>query len=115
MSLMNGVFCEYLEKFVQVFTDDILIYSRMIEEHEENLFLVLQCLRESKLYVKLSKCSFYQLRIHYLGHVISDEGIVVDQVKLEAIMECLVPTNLPEVRRFMGLAGYYRRFKEGFS
>jgi hypothetical protein len=72
MSLMNGVFHEYLDKFVQVFIDDILIYSRMTtEEHEEHLRLVLQCLREHKLYGKLSKCSFYQSRIHYLGHVIS--------------------------------------------
>jgi hypothetical protein len=78
MSLMNGVFHEYLDKFVQVFIDDILIYSRMTEEHDEHLSLVLQCLRENKLYGKLSKCSFYQSKIHYLGHVISGEGIIVD-------------------------------------
>jgi hypothetical protein len=71
MSLMNGVFREYLDKFIQVFMDDILIYSRMMEEHNEKLRLVLQCLREHKLYGKFSKCSFYQSRIHYLGHVIS--------------------------------------------
>ena len=65
MSLMNGVFREYLDKFVQVFIDDILIYSRTTEEHDEHLRLVLQCLREHKLYGKLSKCSFYQSRIHY--------------------------------------------------
>jgi hypothetical protein len=76
MSLMNGVFREYLDKFIQVFIDDILIYSRMMEEHDEHLRLVLQCLREHKLYGKLSKCSFYQSKIHYLGHVISGEGIV---------------------------------------
>jgi hypothetical protein len=115
MSLMNGVFREYLDKFVQVFIDDILIYSRMMEEHDEHLRLVLQCLRENKLYGKLSKCSFYQSRIHYLGHVISDEGIIVDPTKVEAIMEWPAPTNVPEVRSFMGLAGYYRRFVEGFS
>jgi hypothetical protein len=115
MSLMNGVFREYLDKFVQVFIDDILIYSRTTEEHDEHLRLVLQCLREHKLYGKLSKCSFYQSRIHYLGHVISGEGIVVDPAKVEAIMEWSAPTNVTEVRRFMGLAGYYRRFVEGFS
>jgi hypothetical protein len=71
MSLMNGVFREYLDKFVQVFIDDILIYSRTMEEHDEHLCMVLQCLRENKLYGKLSKCSFYQSKIHYLGHVIS--------------------------------------------
>jgi hypothetical protein len=78
MSLMNGVFREYLDKFVEVFIDDILIYSRTMEEHDEHLRLVLQCLQENKLYGKLSKCSFYQSKIHYLGHVIYDEGIVMD-------------------------------------
>jgi hypothetical protein len=115
MSLMNGVFHEYLDKFVQVFIDDILIYSRMKEEHDEHLRLVLQCLRENKLYGKLSKCSFYQSKIHYLGHIISGEGIVVDPTKVEAIMEWPTPTNVQEVCSFMGLAGYYRRFVEGFS
>jgi hypothetical protein len=115
MSLMNGVFREYLDKFIQVFIDDILIYSQTTEEHDEHLRLVLQCLREHKLYGKLSKCSFYQSKIHYLGHVISDEGIIVDPAKVEAIMEWPAPTNVPEVHSFMGLAGYYRRFVEGFS
>jgi hypothetical protein len=87
MSLMNGVFREYLDKFVQVFIDDILIYSQTTEEHDKHLHLVLQCLREHKLYGKLSKYSFYQSRIHYLGHVISGEGMVVDPAKVEAIME----------------------------
>jgi hypothetical protein len=115
MSLMNGVFREYLDKFIQVFIDDILIYSRTTEEHDEHLCLVLKCLREHKLYGKLSKCSFYQSRIHYLGHVISTEGITVDPTKVEAIMEWPAPTNVTEVRSFMGLAGYYRLFVEGFS
>jgi hypothetical protein len=115
MSLMNGVFREYLDKFIQVFIDDILIYSQTMEEHNEKLRLVLQCLREHKLYGKLSKCSFYQSRIHYLGHVISGEGIVVDPTKVEAIMEWPVSMNVTEVRSFMGLAGYYRQFVEGFS
>jgi hypothetical protein len=114
MSWMNGVFHEYVDKFVQVFIDDILIYSRTTEEHDEHLRLVLQCLREHKLYGKLSKCSFYQSRIHYLGHVISGEGIAVDPAKVEAIMEWPAPTNVTEVRSFMGLAGYYRRFVEVF-
>jgi len=114
MSLMNGVFREYLEKFVQVFIDNTLIYSWTTEEHEEHLRLVLQCLQEHKLYGKLSKCLFYQSRIHYLGHVISGEGIAVDPAKLEAIMECLASMNVPEVCSFMGLVGYYRWFVEGF-
>jgi hypothetical protein len=114
MSLMNGVFHEYLDKFIQVFIDDILIYSRTMEEHDEHLRLVLQCLRENKLYGKLSKCSFYQSKIHYLGHVISDEGIIMDPTKVEAIMEWPAPTNVPEVRSFMGLAGILSTVHRGF-
>ena len=82
MSLMNAVFREYLDKFIQVFIDDILIYSRMMEEHDEHLRLVLQCFQEKTMYGKLSKCSFYQSKIHYLGHAISDEGIIVDPTKV---------------------------------
>jgi hypothetical protein len=95
MILMNGVFHEYLDKFIQVFIDDILIYSRMTEEHDKNLRLVLQCLREKKLFGKLSKSSFYQSKIHHLGHVISNEGITMDPAKVEAIMEWHEPMNVP--------------------
>jgi hypothetical protein len=115
MSLMNDVFWKYLDCFVQVFLDDILIYSKNEREHEEHLQVVLSFLRENKLYGKLSKCSFFQKKIHYLGHIISGEGISVDPEKVKAIMEWPVPKNSPEVRSFMGLAGYYRRFVEGFS
>ena len=79
MSLMNDVFRKYLDRFVQVFLDDILIYSRNEREHKEHLRIVLSCLRKNKLYGKLSKCSFFQKEIHYLGHVISGEGISMDQ------------------------------------
>jgi hypothetical protein len=78
MRLMNGVFRDYLDKFVIVFLDDVLVYSETKEEHEKHLRMVLQVLREHQLYAKLSKCSFYQRKIHYLGHIISEEGIVVD-------------------------------------
>jgi hypothetical protein len=115
MCLMNGVFREYLDKFVIVFLDDILIYSKTKEEHEKHLRMVLQVLREHQLYAKLSKCSFYQRKIHYLGHIISEEGIVVDPEKIEAIRGWPTPKNVTEVRSFMGLAGYYRIFIEGFS
>jgi hypothetical protein len=107
MSLMNGVFCEYLDKFVQVFIDDILIYSWTMKNHDKHLHLVLECQREHKLYVKLSKCFFYQSRIHYLVHVISSEGITMDPAKVEAIIEWPAPTNVTEVHSFMGLVGYY--------
>ena len=85
MCLMNGVFRDYLEKFVIVFLDDILVYSKIEEEHKKHLIMVLQVLREHQLYAKLSKCSFYQRLIHYLGHIIYEEGIAVDPEKVEAI------------------------------
>jgi hypothetical protein len=87
----------------------------MREEHEEHMRLFLQCLREKTLYGKLSKCSFYRTEIHYLGHIISGEGIVLDPTKFEAIMEWPSPTNVQQVCGFMGLESYYRRFVEGFS
>jgi hypothetical protein len=115
MYLMNGVFRDYLDKFVIVFLDDILVYSKSEEEHEQHLRMVLQVLKEHQLYAKLRKCSFYQRQIHYLGHIISEEGITVDPEKVEAIREWSVPRNVAEFRSFMGLVGYYRRFIAGFS
>ena len=115
MCLMNSVFSRYLDKFVLVFLDDILIYSKNREEHEEHLRLTLQLLREHRLYAKLSKCDFYRDRIQYLGHIILEEGISVDPKKIEAIINWPTPRNVTYVRSFMGLAGYYRRFIEGFS
>jgi hypothetical protein len=91
MCLMNGVFRDYLDKFVIVFLYDILVYSKLEEEHEQHLRLVLQVLRGHQLYAKLRKCSFYQRQIHYLGHIISEEGIAVDPEKVEAIREWLAP------------------------
>jgi hypothetical protein len=112
---MNGVFRDYLDKFVIVFLDDILVHSKSEEEHEHHLRMVLQVLREHQLYDKLRKCSFYQRQIHYLGHIISEEGIIVDPEKVEAIREWSAPMNVVEVISYMGLAGYYRRFITGFS
>jgi hypothetical protein len=114
MCLMNGVFRDYLDKFFIVFLDDILVYSKSEEEHEQHLRMVLQVLIEHQLYAKLRKCSFYQEQIHYLGHIISEEGIIVDPKKFEAIREWSMPRNVVEVRSFMGLEGYYRRFITGF-
>jgi hypothetical protein len=115
MCLMNGIFRDYLDKFVIVFLDDILVYFKSEEEHEQHLRMVLQVIREHQLYAKLRKCSFYQKQIHYLGHIISKDEIVVDPENIEAIIEWSVPKNVMEVRSFMGLAGYYRRFIAGFS
>eukprot|EP00253_Pinus_taeda_P034845 PITA_34845 len=115
MCLMNSVFHKYLDKFVLIFIDDILIYSRNIQEHEEHLRLVLQTLREHQLYAKYSKCDFYKEQIQYLGHIITKEGIAVDPEKIRTIMEWPIPKDVADIRSFMGLAGYYRRFAEGFS
>jgi hypothetical protein len=115
MCLVDGVFRDYLEKFFIVFLDDISVYSKTEEEHEKHLRMVLQVLREQQLYAKLRMCSFYQRQIHYLGHIISEEGIVVDSEKVEAIQEWPAPRNVVEVRSFMGLVGYYRRFIARFS
>jgi hypothetical protein len=115
MCLMNGVSKEYLDKFVIVILDDILIYSKLGEEHEKHLSMVLQVLREHQLYAKLSKCSFNWKKIHYLGHIISEEGIEVDPEKIEAIGGWSTPKNVTDIRSFMGHASYYRRFIEGFS
>jgi hypothetical protein len=97
------------------FLDDILIYSKNEEEHENHLRMVLQVLREHKLYAKLRKCDFYQKKIHYLGHIILEEGIYVDPKKIEAIMNWPTPKNVMDVRYFMGLVSYYKRFMKGFS
>jgi hypothetical protein len=115
MCLMNGTFRNYLDKFVIVFLEDILIYSKSEEENEHRLRLVLQVLREHWLYDKISECYFYQEQIHYLGHIISKQGIAVDPEKIEAIRGWPTPRNVLEVRSFMGLAGYYKIFIEGFS
>eukprot|EP00253_Pinus_taeda_P020306 PITA_20306 len=115
MCLMNSIFHPYLDQFMLIFIDDILIYSRTIEEHHEHLRIVLQTLREHQLYAKFSKCDFFKEEIQYLGHVITKDGIAVDPEKIKAIMEWPVPKDVVDVRYFMGLAGYYRRFVEGFS
>ena len=115
MCLMNSVLCLYLNKSVIVFIDDTLVYSKNEEEHVEHLAAMLRLLREHKLYAKLNKCSFFQTEVHYLGHVVSKEGISVDPEKIRAIMGWVAPKNVDEVRYFMGLVGYYRRFTKNFS
>ncbi|WVZ96439.1 hypothetical protein U9M48_042077 [Paspalum notatum var. saurae] len=115
MYMMNSVFMEYLDKFVVIFIDDILIYSKTEEEHEEHLRLVLQRLREHKLYAKFSKCDFWIEEVKFLGHIISNGGIAVDQSKVSEVQNWKIPEDVKGIRSFLGLAGYYRRFIEGFS
>ena len=115
MDLMNRVFQPYLDQFVIVFIDDILIYSRNCEEHADHLRTVLQILRERQLYAKLDKCDFWLTQIHFLGHVVSKDGLAVDPSKVEAVLKWERPRNATEVRSFLGLAGYYRRFIENFA
>ncbi|WVZ88363.1 hypothetical protein U9M48_034893 [Paspalum notatum var. saurae] len=115
MNLMNKIFMDGLDKYVIVFIDDILVYSKTIEEHEEHLRKVLEKLRSHQLYAKFSKCEFWLERISYLGHIITAEGVTVDPEKVEAVMEWPQPTNVSEVRSFIGLAGFYRRFIGGFA
>jgi hypothetical protein len=115
MNLMNKVFVEYLARFVVVFIDDILIYSKSDSDHEEHLRMVLQKLRDNQLYAKFSKCEFWICEVPFLGHIISNGEISVDPAKVKEIMEWSVPTTVMEIQSFLGLAGYYQRFIEGFS
>ena len=115
MHMMNKVFMEYLDKFVVVFIDDIMVYSKNEEENKEHLRLVLEKLREHQLYAKFSKCEFWLKEVGFLGHVISGEGIAVDPAKVETVTKWEAPTTVGEIRSFLGLAGYYRRFIENFS
>ncbi|XP_052735534.1 uncharacterized protein LOC128197518 [Vigna angularis] len=115
MDYMNRIFRPYLDKFVVVFIDDILIYSKTQAEHEEHLRAVLTVLREKELYAKLSKCEFWMKEVQFLGHVVSAGGISVDPAKVRAVLDWKSPRSVTEVRSFVGLAGYYRRFIEGFG
>ena len=115
MNMMNKVFMEFLDKFVVMFIDDILVYSKNEEEHKEHLRLVLGKLREHHLYAKFSKCEFWWKEVGFLRHVISGEGIAVEPTKVVTVTNWEAPTTVGEIRSFLGLAGYYRRFIENFS
>jgi hypothetical protein len=108
MYLMNKVFMEYLDQFMVVFIDNILIFSKNEEEHDEHLRLVLQKLRENQLYAKLSKCKFWLKEVSFLGHIISEGGISVDPSKVESVLSWNAPQNVSDIQSFLGLAGYYR-------
>ena len=114
MDLMNRVFRPYLDQFVVVFIDDILVYSRDELEYEQHLKIVLQTLREKKLYAKLSQCDFWLKEVSFLGHIVSAEIIRVDTAKIEAVVNWKPPRSVTKVRSFLCLARYYRRFVKGF-
>ncbi|KAG8488163.1 hypothetical protein CXB51_018403 [Gossypium anomalum] len=115
MDLMNRIFQSYLDRFVVVFIDDILIYSKTESEHAQYLRIVLQILREKQLYAKFSKCEFWLHEVGFLGHIVSVDGIRVDPSKVSAVINWKTPKNVTEVQSFLGLAGYYRRFVKDFS
>ncbi|GJQ97296.1 putative reverse transcriptase domain-containing protein [Tanacetum coccineum] len=115
MDLMNRVCRPYLDKFVIVFINDILIYSKTKEEHDAHLRLSLEFLKKEELYAKFSKCDFWLSKVQFLGHVIDSEGIHVDPAKIESIKDWESPKTPTKIRQFLGLAGYYQRFIEGFS
>ena len=115
MDLMHRVFLPYLDQFVVVFVDDILIYSQSEWEHEDHLRIVLHLLRDHQLYAKFSKCEFWLTEVRFLGHVVLASGVSVDPEKVEAVMSLERLKLVFEIRSFLGLAGYYRRFIEDFS
>jgi hypothetical protein len=115
MYLMNKVFMEYLDRFIVVFIDDILVFSKTMEEHEEHLRLVLEKLRSNQLYAKFSKCGFWLTEVAFLGHVISTGGVSVDPGKVKEVLNWMPPATILEIQSFLGLAGYYHRFIKDFS
>ena len=115
MDLMNRVFQPYVDQFVLVFIDDIMVYSNYAQEYEQHLRIVMETLREKNLYAKVRKCEFWLKEVSFLGHIVSVKGIRVDPIKIKAVVNWKPPRNVTEVRSFLGLAGYYRRFMKGFS
>jgi hypothetical protein len=113
--IMNSVFAPFLRKFVIVFLDDILVYSDSWEKHLQHLQLVLDKLRGAQFYAKLSKCSFGQTSIQYLGHIISDQGVATDPEKTSVMEQWPIPTTITELRGFLGLTGYYRKFVQNYG
>ena len=104
-----------MDQFVIVFIDNILVYSKDRENHDTHLQVVLETLRKEQLYAKMSKCEFWLNEVSFLRHIVSKEGSQVDLKKIQVVVEWKPPRNVTEVRSFLGLAGYYRRFVKGFQ
>jgi hypothetical protein len=107
---MNSILAAFLRKFVIVFMDDLLVYNSSLEDHVQHLRQVVTVLRAHWFYVKLSKCAFTQPELEYLGHIISSEGVATGPRKTQAILDWSIPTTVTELRDFLGLTGYYRKF-----
>jgi hypothetical protein len=114
-SLMNYIFRQYLRKFILVFFDDILVYSKDFDTHLGHLAITLGLLRENKLLAKRSKCKFRCLEVDYLGHICLGEGVRADQGKIQAMIECPLPKTVKSLRGFLGLTGYYRKFIKNYG
>lgn len=114
-TLMNDIFQQQLRTSVLVFFDDILVYSKTLEDHLQHLKEILQIMRDHQLYAKKSKCSFGQSQMGYLGHVISGEGVSTDPEKVKAMVTWPSPSNIKQLRAFLGLTGYYRRFIKNYG
>jgi hypothetical protein len=112
---MNSILQSFLRKFVMVFLDDILIYSSSLDAHLQHMRLVLDKLREHQFYLKMKKCSFMKSELKYLGHVISREGVATDPSKTKVMLNWPQPRNVTELRGFLGLTGYYRRFVKNYG
>ena len=112
---MNSTFQPYLRKFILFFFNDILIYSKSLEEHAEHLTLTLQILQQHSLYVKLQKCSFPTTQVEYLGHVISGKGVATNPKTVQANVQWPIPKTVSKLRGFLGITGYYRRFVKDYA
>ncbi|XP_043693049.1 uncharacterized mitochondrial protein AtMg00860-like [Telopea speciosissima] len=115
MELLNWVFHDVLDKYIIVFIDDILIYSKSEEEDVDHLRLVLQCLRHKQLYAKFSECDLWLHQVAFLGHLVSAKGIKVDPCKVKSVVDWETSKNVADIHSFLGLAGYYRNIIENSS
>jgi hypothetical protein len=114
-TLVNDIFRDWLDDFVVVYIDDILIYSGSLDKHVEHLRKVFQRLRENKLYAKLEKCEFEVMEVDFLGHRITQKGLKMDDHKVKAILDWELPKSVPALKSFLGLASYYRKFIKNFA